>query len=128
VAYEINASELLGLRFGYISPASDVVAALDDATFDVPAGEGAKWQVGWEVALWEKAGGTGPLGVAGIVDVTGDTITVSPAFPLTPTTAHRIVFADYGEIVEPADDQRFFGFVGPDTGTFPDNHGPYLVS
>lgn len=125
VSYTANASELLSERWGFISPASDVVSAASASVFTLTSGHGVKWAVGNKVALWLQYGGSAPIDTSTITDVTGDQITVSPAFSSTPTTAHMILYADYDAA---SDDQKIYGWITDDSNLFPDGGEPYLIS
>ena len=125
VTMDLNASPFLALDYAFISPASDIVSAASTSVFDVPVGQGVKWTVGWKVALWLQNGGTGPISDSTILTVVGDTITVSPAFSIMPTTDHQIIFSDYDLVIAA---QKIYGFITDDSNPFGDGHPPYLIS
>ncbi len=127
VSYEVNASELLSERYGFISAASDVVSGASDTVFTLAAGEGVKWKVGYEVSIWLKSGGTGPIGTASITIIATDTITVDASIGVTPSSIHQLRFADFPSVTETVLDQKRFGWITDDSNPFGDGSDPYLI-
>jgi hypothetical protein len=129
VDYTINNSPNLSANFGFIAPSSLVASGTHTATvFDVEAGEVARaeWQAGYVVALWLKEGGTSPIATATVDSVSGDEITLSGAgFGTIPTTAHRIRYADFDDVISA---QKAYAFFSDDNNDFPDGTASYKVS
>jgi len=127
--YEINNSPSLSDMWAFISPSSLIDSGVFSQTvFDIEAGEGARaeWTAGQFITLWLIEGGSGPISTAEILSVSTDTITlVGPGFSITPTTAHRIRYADFDSVTE---NQKIFAFVSDGNNDFPDGTPPYKIS
>jgi hypothetical protein len=79
------------------------------------------------VNLWNDRADSPPVNFSQstITDITGDQITVSPAFSTTPLENHRLRYADYDEVQE---SQKIYLFVGTaGGGDFGDGGKSYKI-
>jgi hypothetical protein len=126
--YEIFYSLLLNFRIGFIAPTGYVASGVHTTTvFDLNTGEGAKFAVDDVVTLWNPTWESPPVnhGQSTITDITGDQITVSPAFSVTPGERDRLRYADFDQVQE---SQKVFMFVAQTGGgDFGDGSKSYKI-
>jgi hypothetical protein len=96
-------------RLGIIAPSPLISSITSQSVFTVESGQGKYYREGYVLRIWS---GTAYLAdtVRTITDVTGDTLTVTPAWTTTLTTSMRIKFADYDDC---SDEQVIvYAFIG----------------
>ena len=126
--YKLFYSTLLNFRIGFIAPTGYVAAGSFSTTvFDVGSGDGEKFDVGDVVNIWNDNFASPPVNFSQstITDIVGDTITVSPAFSVTPVEGYRLRYADFDEVQE---SQKIYAFVSiTGGGDFGDGSKSYKI-
>ena len=88
------------VRLGFISPADTFLTINGQDDVEIAAGRGDFYQVGWRMRLWNNALNEYESdAVNSIASITGDNITFEDAWSTTLTTDHRMIFADYDQVV-----------------------------
>lgn len=127
--YKLFYSTLLNFRIGFIAPTGYIASGSHSTTvFDIGTGEGVKFNVGDEVTLWNYNWLSPPVNFSQstITDITGDQITVSPAFSTTPLENMRLRYADYDQVQE---SQKLYLFASVSGGgDFGDGEKSYKIS
>ncbi len=128
-SYDIFYSRLLNIRTGFIAPTGTVKAGSWSTTiFEILTADLGKFEVGDVVTLWNDTWASPPVNFSQstITDVSGDQITVSPAFSTIPLVDYRLRYADYDQVQET---QKLFAFIGKTAGgDFDDATPPYKIS
>ena len=98
-------------RLGYISPADTIATIVSQSVITVGAGRGSYYRAGWKMRLKNISGNAYESdAVNTILSVSDDTITFENNWTTTLTTNHRIVFADYDQVVA---SQKRYAFWSP---------------
>lgn len=129
VKWQLGFTAFSVIRNGYIAPSSFIVGVTSQSVFTITSGHGERWAVGYKIRLFNKLTPEYEADtVRTITDVTGDVITVTPAFatPLVAGTTHKIKFADYDQSV--TDEQYRYCFISDSGNDFPDNERTYSIT
>ncbi len=126
--YDIFYSRLLNIRNAFIAPTGTVKSGFWSTTvFEILTADLGKFKVDDVVTIWNKSQDSPSINFSQstITDVSGDQITVSPAFSVIPIDQYRLRYADYSVV---QDTQRLFLFIGKTGGVdFDDTTPPYKI-
>lgn len=108
IKYVLSYTSFFGLRIGVIAPSPLVDAVTSLSIFDVPAGDGSCYQIGFCIIINGEE--------RTIIDVTGDTITVDSDFTIL-TVGDIVKFCDYDK--QSSGQKDSFASISQDENGFP---------
>jgi len=111
VRFKLQFTQFTGIRVCYLCPSDMIVTVISADEFEIAAGRGAEYRVGWVLRLYNKQTNTyEPDSPRTISEINGDIIKFDTPF-LSSITAgiHMLKFADYDEVNE---QQKKFCFTG----------------
>ncbi len=114
-------------RLAWIAPARAVDSKASEVIFDLTAGGGSKYVVGWRVILWDVSTNTAASTYRTITAINTDTVTIDTAFDVTLKTNgdHYLRFPDYDDTVET---QQLYAFISTTPGAdFADGTATYTI-
>ena len=126
--YELFYALLLNFRIGFIAPTGYVTSGSHTTTvFDLNSGDADKFNVDDVVTLWNDNFASPAINFSQstITDISGDQITVSPAFSVVPIEKYRLRYADFDVVQE---SQKIYLFVSETGGgDFADGSKSYKI-
>jgi hypothetical protein len=124
VDYDLAYTSYANLRIGLIAPTHLIASVTSQSVFTIS--DASDYEVGYVLLLWNEAGsayyGDSPNT---ILDITGNTITMTNAWVTTLTTNVRIKFADYDDASE--GQKAKYAFVCDNSGFFTDGKKAYQI-
>lgn len=127
VGFQLAYTSFSGIKQCFIAPSDVVTVVTSQKIVEVASGRGVYYRAGWKMRLYDNtARDHASAQVNTIASIDGDEITFQDSWTTTLTvTQHRIMFADYDQVV---DQQKRFCFVGYEGVDFADGLGPYQIT
>lgn len=126
VAMRLSFNSMTGLRACFIAPSDTISSITNQATVVLGAGRGDNYRVGWKMRLYDNlTRDYASTQVNEIASITGDTISFTSNWSTTLLTTHRIMFADYDQVI---DQQKKFCFISDDGNNFTDGKPAFIIS
>lgn len=126
VQFGLAFTSYTNIRSAFISPSDTITHVNSQSSVNVATGRGAMYIAGWVMRLWDDVAQVYLSDAPNpILSISGDTIVFQNAWSTTLTTAYKIRFADYDDVV---DTQKRYAFISAGGADFSDSKPTYKVT
>jgi len=125
ISYKLQFTQFTGVNLCFIAPSDIPISKITQSIFELPAGRGSLYMVGWPMRFWDEATESYSE-LRTIANIVGDTVYFDSVFTTTITSLMRLTFPDYTDATE--EQKRYCFQIAEGETNFPDGKPAYQIT